>query len=70
MKSIDLEIQCDSVDVKPALDGQGNPVARVLVDDANADFLMTEVVRKLDPETILDYLEDRVIREYLEGRKQ
>jgi hypothetical protein len=66
MQSINLTLVCDEIDnISPSLSIQGAPLTTIFLDDVDVDSLMIQLVKKLDPETILDYLKDDVIKEYL-----
>lgn len=61
-----LKIECDEIlETRPTLDNQNAPVLTLTLDDVNIEKLMIELVKQLDPEQILDYLKDDVIREYI-----
>lgn len=61
-----ITIECDEIhQLEPRKYGDDSPVLEMVLDDINIDKLMIELAKKLDPEQILDYLRDDVIREYL-----
>ena len=61
-----LKLECDEIhETRPKLNDQNHPVLEVILDDVYIEKLMDELVKQLDPETILDSLKDDVIREYL-----
>lgn len=66
MQSINLTLVCDEIDnIYPSLSMQGTPLTTIFLDDVDVDSLMIQLVEKLDPETILDYLKNDVIKGYL-----
>ena len=67
----DLTIICDEVmSLEPCHCDQSNnpPVVKMILDDVHIDPLMRQLVEKLDPETVLDYLTISEIKAYLEGQ--
>lgn len=62
-----LEVLCDNVErIEPIKNGQDYPIIRLLLDDADASGLMRQLVINCDPEDLLDYFSDSVIKEYIE----
>lgn len=61
-----IKIICDTIDcIDPLVVCQHSPKLELQLDDVDGEHLMAQLTELFDPEYVLNFYEDSVIKEYL-----